>query len=144
METNRKVWVIRVLVLGVLVVGLNAKPASAQVFRGEFTLPSEVRWGLATLPAGAYSFTLDKCTVDSRLTIYRGTRYVAWILTNGIGDATSNRSEMVLQGGTVRELSLPQIGLTLYYPAYNPHHLPASEEPQLAQSIPVAAKGAGR
>jgi len=144
METNRKVWVIRLLVLGALVVGLNAKPASAQVLRGKFTLPSEVRWGFATLPAGDYSFTLDKGTVDSRVTITRGARFVARILTNGIDEATSDRSEMILQDGAVRELSLPQIGLTLFYPAHNPRHLMASNKPQIAQIIPVAATGAGR
>ena len=60
MKTNPKFTVLRLLVLGVLVAGFNSKPASAQVFKGKFTLPSTTRWSIATLPAGDYSFTLDK------------------------------------------------------------------------------------
>ena len=77
MKTNRTFTVLRLLVLGVLVAGFNAKPASAQAFQGKFTLPSETRWGQATLPAGDYSFTLDKDYPGSRVTIVRGRQTVA-------------------------------------------------------------------
>jgi hypothetical protein len=136
--------VLRLLVLAVLVAGFNAKPASAQVIQGKFTLPFTARWGLATLPAGNYSFTLDKDSTDSMVTVYRGTRRVAQVLTPGISYTTSGRSEMVLEGGTVRQLSLPQIGVTLDYPAHNPRHRAAPEEAQNARIIQVAAAGAGR
>jgi len=141
METNRKPWVIG-LVLGVLVVGLTSKPASAQVFRGKFTLPSEVRWGMATLPAGDYSFGLDKKGMDGLVTVYRGARPVAIIPHQGANDPKQERSLIVVEAGRVRELSLPQIGETLCFAAHNPTHRAAPQEKELAQAIPVTAVGA--
>ena len=141
METNRKPWVIG-LVLGVLVVGLTSKPASAQVFRGKFTLPSEVRWGMATLPAGDYSFELSKSGVDGLLTVYRGGRPVAFISHQGVSDPKAERSVIVVEAGRVRELSLPQIGETLCFAAHKPAHRAAPQEKELAQIIPVTAVGA--
>jgi len=144
MKTNQKSTVLRLLVLGVLVAGFNAKPASAQATQGKFTLPSTTRWGLATLPAGDYSFTLNHDYPGSVVTVLRGTQSVALIATRVISHTTSGRSEMVVENGNVRKLNLPQIGVSLDYPANNPHHRAAPREPQLAQIIPVATAGAGR
>jgi hypothetical protein len=144
MKTNRKLTVLRLLVLGALVAGFNAKPASAQLFQGKFTLPFTARWSSATLPAGDYSLTLDKATIDGMVMVYRGTHCVALIPTRGISGTASDWSKIVLEGGTVRELSLPQIGVTLLYPAPNPRHQAAPEGSQVARNIPVDAAGAGR
>jgi hypothetical protein len=144
METNRKFTVLKLLVLGALVAGLHAKPASAQLIQGKFTLPFTARWRATTLPSGEYSFKLDTLADHGAVQLYRGTRGVALILAQCIGDNRSDRSKMVLENGTVRELSLPQIGATLYYPAPNPRHRAAPEQPQVAQIIPVAVAGAGR
>jgi hypothetical protein len=144
MKTNQKFTVLRLLVLGLLVAGFNARPASAQAFQGKFTLPSTTRWGLATLPAGDYSFTLDHGYPGSFVTVFRGTQTVARIQTPGISYIKSGRSEMVLENGNVRMLSLSQIGVSLDYPAPNRRHRAAPQEPQLAQIIPVAKTGAGR
>ena len=142
MERNRNLWVIRLLVLGVVAVGLHAKPASAQVFEGKFTLPSEVRWGLATLPAGQYSFTMDRANPVGLVRVYHGPRPVALILPQSFCDPNSQRSAMVVEAGIVRELSLPQIGVTLSFAAHKPAQRAAPQEKELAQIIPVTAVGA--
>jgi hypothetical protein len=142
MKTNQKSTVLRLLVLGALVAGFNARPASAQTFQGKFTLTSTTRWGLATLPAGDYSFTLNHDYPASMVRVLRVRQNVALIATRVISHTTSGRSEMVLENGNVRKLSLPQIGVSLDYPASN--HRAAPREPQLAQIIPVATAGAGR
>jgi hypothetical protein len=144
MKTNRTFTVLRLLVLGALVAGFNAKPASAQAFQGKFTLSSATRWGQATLPAGNYSFTLDKDYAGSVVTVFRGTQTVARIQTPGMSYIKSGRSEMVLDGGTVREVSLPQIGVSLHYPTPNPRHQAAPQALQAAQITPVAAAGTAR
>jgi len=144
MEMNRKLTVLRFLVLGVLVAGFNAKPASAQIFKGEFTLPFTVRWNLATLPAGDYSFTLDKTTADSKVTVYRGRRGVAMIPTKAFNYNTSGSSKMILEDGAVRELRLAELGLALAYPAHNPRHRAAPEVAQATHTIPVVAASTGR
>ena len=144
METNRKLTVVRLLVLGVLVAGFNAKPASAQIIRGKFTLPFTARWSSATLPAGDYAFTLDKSSADGKVSVYRGTHGMAMIPTKAINYITSGRSEMVLENGAVRELRLPDIGLTFVYPAHNPRHQVAPEVAQVTHTIPVVAASTGR
>jgi hypothetical protein len=144
MKTHQKFTVLRLLVLGLLVAGFNAKPASAQAFQGKFTLASATRWGVATLPAGDYSFTLDKDYAGSVVTVLRGTHTVARIQTPGISYIKSGRSEMVMESGTVREVNLPTIGVSLHYPMPNLGHRSAPREPQLAQITPVAKAGAGR
>jgi hypothetical protein len=144
MKTNQKFTVLRLLVLGVLAAGLSAKPASAQDIQGKFTLTSATRWNQVTLPPGDYSFTLDHNYPGSRFTVCRGMQHVALIPTRGISYTTAGRSEMVLDNGNVRRLSLPQIGIAFEYPAHNPRHWAAPQEPQAAQIIPVGVVGAGR
>ena len=142
MKTNQKFTVLRLLVLGLLVAGFSARPASAQTLKGTFTLPSETHWGIAMLPAGDYSFTLDHDFSGSKFTISQGRQHVAQIPTRGLDYIKSGRSEMVLENGDVRKLSLPQIGMAFEYPANNSRHRAA---PQVARVvIPVAMAGAGR
>ena len=59
MNTNRSFSLVRILALAAGVLCLSASLASAQsAMKGEFTLPFEVHWGKAVLPAGQYSFNL--------------------------------------------------------------------------------------
>jgi hypothetical protein len=144
MKTNRMLTVLRLMVLGVLVAGFNAQAADAPAFRGKFTLPSATHWGQATLPAGDYSFTLDKDYPGSVVTIFRGTQIVARIQAPGISEIKSGRSEIVMQGGAVSQLNLPTVGVSLHYLTHNPGHRAAPREPQVAQAIAVGVAGAGR
>ncbi len=144
MKTHRKFTVLRLLVLALLVAGFNAKPASAQDYKGRFTLLSATRWGNTKLPAGDYSFTADKSYDDGIVTVLRGTQSVAWIRAEGMSKIKSGRSEIVMQGGTVRELNLPTIGVSLHFSTPNPGRLAAPQEGELAQIIPVAKAGTRR
>ena len=51
---------------------------------------------------------------------------------------------MVLENGTVREVRLPGIGLTLKYPAHNEGRRAAPQEALAAQVTPIIAVGFGR
>jgi len=144
MKTNQKFTVLRLLVLGVLVAGFNAKAADFPALQGKFTLVSVTRWGHATLPAGDYSFALDHDYPGSVLTVFRGTQTVARIQTPGMRYIKAGRSEIVMESGIVHEVNLPTIGVSLHYPMPNAGHRAAPREPQLAQVIPVATAGVGR
>jgi hypothetical protein len=144
MKTNQKFAVLKVVVLGVLVAGLNAKAADLPAFQGKFTLPSATRWGQATLPAGDYSFALDHDYPGSLITVFRGTKTVARIQAVGMSDMNSGHSEMVMENGRIREVRLPQVGVTLeYFSTHHSRHGAAPQEP-LAQIIPVTMASAGR
>jgi hypothetical protein len=125
-------------------VGFNAKAANVPALQGKFTLPFVTHWGQATLPAGDYSFTLDKNYPGSVVTIFQGTRSVARIQTPGINYIKGGRSEIVMEGGTVREVNLPQIGVSLHYPAPNSGHRQAPKQPLISRTIPVSMTGVGR
>jgi hypothetical protein len=61
--------------IGVLlaVLGLAAPQAIAQVAcKGKFSLPEEVQWGRFVIPAGNYTFTLDRATPEGILTLRSG------------------------------------------------------------------------
>lgn len=61
MNTIRRVFQIRALLMAALV--LTSFPCAAQSYApakaGTFVLTTETHWGLATLPAGEYSFKVD-------------------------------------------------------------------------------------
>jgi hypothetical protein len=136
--------VAKLLVLGVLVAGFNMQAANPPVLMGKFTLDSLTRWGSATLPAGDYSFTVDKNYAGSTVTVFHGTQIVARVQAAGIKSIKSGRSEIVMENGEVREVNLPTIGVSLHYPAHNPHHGAAPQEMELARIIPATAASAGR
>jgi hypothetical protein len=140
MKTNRKFTVLRLLVLALLVAGFNAKPLSAQDYKGKFTLLSATQWGNMKLPAGDYSFRVEH-ELGSLITVLRGTQTVAWIRPEGVSQIKSGRSEIVLEGGNVRKVNLPTIGVSL---RYNLGRQAAPPEPQLAQIIPAVKVGSGR
>lgn len=140
MKMNQKFTVLGLLVLGVVVAGLNAKAADVPA---QFTLATETRWGQATLPTGDYSFTLDHDYPGSVVTVMRGTKTVARIQTPGMKYIQSGRSEIIMASGSVREVNLPTIGVSLHYPTHNGGHRAAPQEPQVAQIVPVTVGGAG-
>jgi len=127
--------------LALLAACFNAGHASAQVFRGKFTLPSEARWGQATLPAGDYWFKLDSVGGPCTLQLYRDRKGVAMILAQAQNKNDSGQAELTLVRGTVRALNLPAMGMVLYYAPQHPKHLTAPEEREIAQIVPVAAPG---
>jgi hypothetical protein len=50
---------LKLAVAAAIAVGASVGPASAQALKGTFTLPYEVHWGKAVLPAGSYTITID-------------------------------------------------------------------------------------
>jgi hypothetical protein len=132
---------LRLLGLALLAACFNAGHASAQVFQGKFTLPFEARWGQATLPAGDYSFTLDSVSTNCALRLRNGKNTVALILAQAQDKKHSGRAELSVVGGTVRALSLPEIGMVLEYAPQHHKYLTAPEERRIAQILPVATTG---
>jgi hypothetical protein len=79
---------------------------------GHFTLPSEVAWGQAVLPAGDYAFTVTAPTIEGRIFVYAKSKSgrSAIILPNGIRDIGLGQSALFLErsreGFLVRALYL--------------------------------------
>jgi len=95
----------------------NAQPS----FTGKFTLPHEVRWGLATLPAGEYSIRMD----PSGPVVVRATKgdMAVFIKPPIVADSEQGGRYMIIttQGNerTVRSLNLPELGKSVIFAPLN-------------------------
>ncbi|MFZ0964510.1 MAG: hypothetical protein WAO35_26905 [Terriglobia bacterium] len=132
---------VRFLGLALLAACFNAGPASAQVFQGKFTLPFAARWGQTTLPAGDYSFTLDSANANCTVRLYNENGGVAMVLAQVQDKSDAGRAALTVVRGTVRALSLPEIGIILQYAPQRPKHLTAAEEREISQVVPITASG---
>lgn len=134
---------------GCLALALSAGLASAQTASGNFTLPFEAHWGLATLPAGDYSFKLDRVNMESVLEVYQGMNAVALIRAqtcNSSNDRTGRSELTVTQNKAgndlaVTALRLAPIGAVFTFAPHKPKQGTSPEERQVARMIPVNTAG---
>lgn len=80
--------------------GLFAGTANAQsLVKGTFTLPYEVRWGRALLPAGQYSIQIDSVNAPARVTTPTGA-IRAFVVARSIDSAmTGHPTALVITRG---------------------------------------------
>lgn len=145
MKRNRKCGMLGDLALALAGALVFAGLASAQDVSGKFTLPFEARWGLATFPAGQYEFSIPRLDSNAMVTVYRGTRAVALILSQGRSAVSAGSSALTVvrtrNGNVVRDLSLPQMGVGLQYAPYKPKRGLAAAEREIAQEIAIPIEG---
>jgi len=124
----------------------NAIPAFAQnAFQGSFTLPTEVRWQGATLPAGEYTFTMKSVTAPNLIVLDgpSGSSFVSAIV--GDRDKISGPSVLIVEHragkSIVRELYMAQLGLRLRYAVPKaPKEAELAQAPVTTERILVAMK----
>ncbi|HSU33040.1 MAG TPA: hypothetical protein VLJ11_17580 [Bryobacteraceae bacterium] len=138
MNWNRK----SLLLLGAAAVCFTTGSLRAADVAGSFTLPSQTNWGLAALSPGQYTFTLNRSAIDGRIIVYKGTKPVLMVLSQGVAESgTSGESSMKIVNGRVRYLRLAPAGLTF---SYAPHkkeaQLMAGRPAQRETSLLVATK----
>ena len=114
--------IVAIATLGLIAICASASSASAQnAFQGKFTLPNDVRWANATLPAGDYSFSLSSPTMSGRVFL-QGPNGGAFILTSVIdnrNEGDSSKLTIEHRGGSsfVRSMYLADLGVELTYSA---------------------------
>ena len=105
------------LALVLLVSCVAVGPANAQGLSGKFTLPFTANWGGVTLPAGEYSFDMDR--PSSLLYISRGTKTLGLVMPQTIDWHYPGKSALVVVenagGNAIRELRLGGSGVVLRY-----------------------------
>ena len=142
MKTIRNYGWIGYIGLAVLASCLGAGLANAQEVKGRFTLPFDAYWGQITLPAGVYSFTLDKAQSGGGLKLVRGTEAVGIIHAQAYNPKTADHSFLTVTRergvNSVRELTLSEPGLVLYYGPHRPRPGSAAEEKEMSRMIPLA------
>jgi hypothetical protein len=126
-----------------LATALSAGLLSAEDLKGTFTLPFEVRWGTAILPAGDYSFQLDN---SNYIVTIRGENQAAMVLSPSRRDDNQSGSSALIvvrhgKRGTVRALRLPEQNVVFTYPARKGEPPMLAQAPELIQRIPVVVSG---
>ena len=137
---------LKVLVLAAFVACLTGGLASAQEYKGSFTLPFDTQWGKAILPAGDYSFKVDTAKAPFVAHV-RGEQGSIMVLAQAISNPSrSEHSELVIASSrgkaTVRALCLAEIGVVLSYGKSHPQAsaLARHEEPVLYRRVSVTGK----
>ena len=114
--------ILTIVAIALIAACVSATPAAAQgVFHGNFTLPNDVRWGDAMLPAGDYTFSLQSSGLPAQI-ILRGPNGGAFIVTSATNRRDSGDSSNLTverRGGTrfVSEMYLADLQLHLRYQA---------------------------
>ncbi|HEX7358851.1 MAG TPA: hypothetical protein VF283_00020 [Bryobacteraceae bacterium] len=95
---------------------LGAAEVGPSELAGSFTLPSQVYWQRAVLPAGTYAFTMDLVDAWERITITKGTKMIGFVVLQASGDGnTHDQSSLRIVNQQVRALHLAPIGKTYYF-----------------------------
>lgn len=143
MKPKKSFLMIQLLTLGLLVCFLGAGVANAApLYRGRFTLPYEVRWGLTVLPAGDYLLRFEDVSTRVFVVIKdaKSGKDVAMLATLAISDAKGRSALLVASEGNqrvVHSLRLAELGEVFVYEAA----LSARDvrEANAMQTLPVLA-----
>jgi hypothetical protein len=120
MKSNRR-YLLVLASLSFLVLASFCSPVKAQtpVYQGSFTVPYEVTWQDAQMPAGEYTFTMKSKAFPSRVVVHgpNGTIFVSAI---GLSDEhSSDNSELSVETRDgkhyVRDLYLADFDLHFRY-----------------------------
>ena len=139
--TVRKYFYAALLALGTLNF-LPARASAQQPVHGHFTLPHEVRWQSAIVPAGDYRFSIESDGFDVLyLDKISGTPAGFMFLVHDKQVAKPpDLNRLLLQttptGSYVSALQLPEFGLTLSF------RVPSAAEKQIAKATAMAPASA--
>jgi hypothetical protein len=133
--------------LAALAIALGMGFANAQEAvqaKGEFNLPITMRWGMAVLTPGQYSFTYaTKFAGPALITVQRGTRALAMIQgyvaasSEQISDPSHLTATSTSEGYRITSLELKELGIRLRFLVPRGEVLEASQTIRPARNVPV-------
>ena len=96
MNINRYLRFYGFFALALLAISIVPSIASAQAYRGKFTLPFAARWGGLTLPAGEYAFTANGVAAANFISIEHDGVWLGRVMVAGVSfDNTYKSSQLV-------------------------------------------------
>lgn len=117
-----------------------ASVGKAEKLKGTFTLPYEVEWHQATLPAGEYSFRIDTEKSPQVLTL-RGPQGAVMVVESGTESIQWEMSALIVEriGGRniVTQLRLLEAGRAFNYPPRKPEGTYVVQIPEYIQYVRV-------
>jgi len=145
MNANRYLRLFALLALALLAASLAPTSASAQEYKGYFTLPVETRWGQVTLRPGKYSVTLDSLSFPSIARVQgEGTHFFVVASAVSTGEASdSNKLLIARSSGRARISSfcIGVLGMTFQYYAPKREPLLVAQGPELIERLAITRGG---
>ncbi len=146
MKTIQKQTAVKLLVAALVVSCLFAGIASAEPrFVGKFTLPYEVHWGHAVLPAGEYILRIDTLVWPVRAIVQAksGKREQVNVIAIALADNEKGPSALfITRVGNqcrVRTLNLAELGQLLIYEPFTKREQQVLNEARETQAVPIIA-----
>jgi hypothetical protein len=145
MNRSKSFSTIQLLMLGFLICFLRAGVANAApLYKGRFTLPYEVRWGQAVLPAGDYLLKFQDIGLRVFVVIRdaKSGKDVAFLAPLTNSDAKGASGLLVAAEGNqrvVRSLRLAELGEVFDYEPTLVRAAREVEEAHTMQTLPVLA-----
>ena len=132
------------LTLGLLVSFLWAGVANAApLYRGRFSLPYEVRWGQAVLPAGEYLFRFedDKTRVFVVIQEAKSGKDIAYLAPVTTSEALGTSALLIADEGerVVQSLRVAELGETFVYKPALVRGTEDVRETHNLQTLPIVA-----
>lgn len=117
--TKRSLTFLKLAVAAAIGICLSASSASAQSLKATFTLPYEVHWGKAVLPAGPYTITFDSLSAPAIIRTRNGGDGVL-VMPVTTGQAMDDQPSGLIVTATenervVRYLNLREANVSLGY-----------------------------
>ncbi len=144
MNVNRYLRFCGFFALALLAISTVPTVASAQSFRGKFSLPFSARWGGLALPAGEYTFTAGGLTNANLISIEHDGHNLGIVMVAGVSyDTLYKSSELVaVPTGDTHRISLlrleDQCVISFPIPKREREQMTAqNREPVLARVIAV-------
>ena len=120
-----------------------AGPANAQNLTGKFSLPFAAHWGTVTLPAGDYSFRMER--PNGLVYVESSRANIGLILPAGIDRRpTAGNSILVTQIASVksiRQLRLGVAGVVLYFAPASPSNHRVVQSAETQYLLPILPLG---
>jgi hypothetical protein len=142
MKTKTTHYAKATMLLVVFVTLISVAGASAQtgVFSGKFTLPYQVRWGGATLPAGDYSIRFTSIYSPATVHSMDG-KISAYVFTARRGDSEKGPSSLsiVTRGNErrVASMNLPEARISLVYSPLTKAEQETSAKAKQIETVPL-------
>jgi hypothetical protein len=145
MNAHRNFRLFALLALALLVASLAPTSASAQEYKGYFTLPVETRWGQMVLPPGTYSVTLDSLSFPNIAKVQgEGTHF--FVMPSGVatGEAAESSKLVIARSSgraRIRSFCIGVLGTTFQYAAPKREPLVVAQGPELIERLTITLGG---
>jgi hypothetical protein len=134
--TSFRAFLAALAAICVFTLAANAQPT----FVGKFTLPYEVHWGQAVLPAGQYSIQMNSVTGPAMITSANGSRTV-FTRTPTLADSDKGGKRLTITNlgneRRVRSMNLPQLGKMVIFAPLTKSEREATAKANQTDTVPV-------